>query len=647
MIEARGISKYYGSKAILEDVDLFIGRGDRIGLVGLNGAGKTSLFRILLGQESRDEGRVTRPKQIQIGYLSQEVYLKARQGATVLDECVSGVRGIGELVQEKEQLQARLMGPEGTDTEELARRLGEVQDALAHAGYHSIEAQARTVLTGLGFDPKDIERPLATLSGGFLMRVQIAKLLLSEPDLLLLDEPTNHLDLESLVFLENYITGYKGAFCVATHDRAFLNRAVDRIWELERGKITVYTGGYDSYRKQKAEAVRHQQKQYEEQQAKIRAAQEFIARNRVRKDRARQVQARIRYLDSMELVEKPVFQRPVNFQFPQPPKGPDKVLTLKGITKAFGEKVVVNGVDLTLTRGERVVLVGRNGAGKTTLLRIIADVMAPDSGSRQLGTGVEIGYYAQDQLEVLDPKSTPYREVLNIADPDTAPRVRGLLGAFRFSSEDIDKKVMVLSGGEKARVALCRLLIRRPGLLVMDEPTNHLDIPSMEVLEKALKDFTGTIIMVSHDRRFIDAVATRVVEVDFGGLESYPGKYTYFLSKKRGEAQPRQKQTRTSGERLDRKERRKREAELRNRRYRVIAPLKERVQALEARIEKVEARIEELNLLMSVPELYEDPEKARELAGQHAEASKLLDDLLIEWERANRELQKALDEFEA
>ena len=656
MIDIENISKYYGAKAILEGVDLFIGEGDRIGVVGLNGAGKTTLFKIILGEEMPDEGRINRPKHLSIGYLSQDVYIQAGDNRNALQECIIGVKGIGTLLQQKEKIQTQLLGAQDAgESNQLAVLLDEVEHELVHAGYHSMEARAKTILTGLGFDETDMNQPLSTLSGGFLMRLQLAKLLLSEPDLMLLDEPTNHLDLESLVFLENYIKNYKGAFCVATHDRVFLNRAVSRIWELERGKVTVYSGGFDDYRKLKAEAVRHRMKQYEEQQAQIKAAEEFIARNRVRKDKARLIQSRKRFLEKLERIEKPVSEKSVRLQFPQPPKGPDKVVILQGIEKSFGTKKVLQKVDLTISRGEKVVLVGRNGAGKTTLLRVIAGVMEPDAGRRILGREVEVGYYAQDQLDVLDPQSTPYREVLKLAGPDIAPRVRGMLGAFRLSGDDIEKKVMVLSGGEKARVALCRLLIRRPVLLVMDEPTNHLDIPSMEVLEQALKDFTGTVIMVSHDRTFIDAVATRVVEVDFGRLRSYPGNYSYYLEKKKVEQgragtkdhTNRGRSKKNAANQVDRKQKRKLEAELRNQRYRVLAPLRQRVNALEARIEKVETEIEELNLQLADPQLYSDPEKALGVSSKHKELKKLLDDLMVEWEKAHRRLQQALEEFES
>lgn len=647
MIEVKNISKYYGSKTILEDVDLFIGREDRIGIVGLNGAGKTTLFRIIMNEESPDEGIVTRPNKLRIGYLSQDVYIKARPDVTVIEECVLDVRGIGDLISKKEALQAELMHADQEKSASLAMRLGEVEDELVHAGYQSIDAQARTVLSGLGFAPDDMQQPTSKLSGGYMMRLQIAKILLSRPDLMLLDEPTNHLDLESLVFLENYIKNYKGAFCVATHDRAFLNRAVKKIWELERGRVTVYTGGFDSYKRLKAEAIRHQLKQYEEQQAKINDAKEFIARNRVRKDKARLIQSRKRFLEGLELIEKPIFQKTVNIHFPQPPKGPDKVAVLQGITKSFGKKQVLKGAELTLSRGERVVLVGRNGAGKTTLLRIIAGVMSEDAGNMKLGRGVEVGYYAQDQLEVMNPQSTPFQEVLEIADPETVPRIRGLLGAFRFSSEDINKKIMVLSGGEKARVALCRLLIRRPSLLVMDEPTNHLDIPSMDMLEQALKDFSGTVIMVSHDRQFIDSIATRVVEVDFGRLQSYLGNYSYYLRKKSSLKKPKNNVNKPGSDRQsDKKEKRKLEAQLRNQRYRVIEPLRKRVQALEARIEKTEAGVDKLNLELADPGLYEYPKKASDTALKVKELKALLDDLMLDWERAHRKLQQALDEFD-
>lgn len=654
MIELVDISKSYGAQRLFEGVNLRIAPDDRLALVGPNGTGKTTLFRILIGEVSPDSGRVEIKKGLRIGYLPQEVYPSLADDRSLLESVVRRAQGYGDLMDERARCLSALES--GDDQEATARRLADIEDRLHAMDADSLPARGEAVLRGLGFSREDLDRPIRVLSGGLLMRAELGRLLLDDPDILFLDEPINHLDLEGILWFEEYLKSYRGAVVLVAHDREFLNRTVHRIVEVSRRGAMDYGGNphlpvYDRYVVEREKAVALAWKRYEEQQARIREIEDFIARNRVRKDRAQVVQSRIRMLEKMERLEPPEPPRNVRFRFPQPSRSPDLVLSLEKVVQRYGTRTVFDGVDLRLHRGEKVALVGVNGAGKTTLLRIAAGVLAPTAGKRLLADGVSVGYYAQDQFEVLRPERTVLETMMEVADLATAPHVRSVLGAFLFRDDDVDKRVAALSGGERARLMLARLLLRAHGLLVMDEPTNHLDIASREVLEAAIRDHEGTVLFTSHDRRFMDTVATAVVEVRDGRLTRYEGNYSYYVSKqrqgvgeRREEVAPRVVEkpvaTGVSLRNLERARKRE-EAERRNRLYRLLKPLRDRVARYEAEIESLESELRAVEEELVKPDLYQDFIRARDLGARARDLRSRLDALYEEWTRAAEELQEA------
>jgi ATP-binding cassette subfamily F protein 3 len=649
------VAKGFGKKTLFQNASLHISQGDRIGLVGPNGSGKTTIFRLITGEASPDTGEVTTRKGLRIGYLAQEV-APGREGR-LLRTVTDGVRGLGALRREREVLLAELHdrrehGADDEATHALAARLAALDERFEHAGGYEVEGEARAVLAGLGFGADDLERPLGTFSGGWQVRAELARLLLDRPDLLLLDEPTNHLDLESMQWFESYLAQFGGAFVVVSHDREFLNRVVSKIVEVRPDGMKAFPGDYDTYRRMKADEIVLAEKRFKEQQARIREIQDFIDRNRVRKDRASQVQSRMKMLAGIERLEAPRAEGGIAFRFPSPPRSGRIVLTLEGLVQRYGANTVFDGLELTLYQGERIAMVGPNGAGKSTLLKVLAGRLAPTDGRRTLGTNVTIDYYAQHQLEALETRNTVLGEISRIADVATGPMLRGVLGAFRFSGEDVDKTVGVLSGGEKARLALAKMLLRPANLLLMDEPTNHLDITSREVLEEALRQYDGTLVITSHDRRFIDAVATKVIEVHPGarGVITYPGNYSEYVWKKAREgataapptgsaaaaatdATPRQRD-------LER-ERKRREAEQRAKVSRLLAPLRERLAKVESAVEKGEARQQQLTARLADPTLYLDAEAARAAAAEHDTVARRLKELYAHWEEVQLQLEEA------
>src|SRR6266446_6330966 len=519
MIALDAVSKSYGGQQLLQDCTWRIGRGERIGLVGPNGAGKTTLCRILALVEETDAGRVHRDTGVTVGYLPQEV--TTGEDRTVLAEALAGFDEVWRLESELEALAARMAGP-GADPG-LTDTYGEVQHRFEALGGYRLEAEAKIILGGLGFSPEGVHRPLAEFSGGWRMRAALARLLLLRPDLLLLDEPTNHLDLESLRWLEDFLASYEGSVVLVSHDRYFLNRMVTAIADLSGGTVTVYPGDYDHFLLERAARQALLEARQRNQAKRVAEIERFIERFRYQATKARQVQSRIKRLEREERIEVGPSVRRIRFAFPQPPRTGRVVARLSGMHKSYGDNVVYAGVDFAVERGARVALVGVNGAGKSTLLKVLAGVLPFEHGERTLGAHVEVHYYAQHQLDALDPAKTVLEE-LEQADPDSrVGRLRTILGCFLFSGDAVDKRISVLSGGEKARVALAKMLVRPAALLCMDEPTNHLDLASKEVLEGALRIFTGTIVFISHDRYFINCIATQVVEVDGGRLTTFLG----------------------------------------------------------------------------------------------------------------------------
>ena len=540
MISLSRVSKQYGRQVLFVDASFQLNPGEKVGLVGPNGAGKTTLFRLITGEESPDEGEVAVPKKITIGYFRQDV--EEMSGRSVLDEAIAGSGRVGVLHHQLEALQHDMTDPaKADDMDRILARFGEVQEEYEHLGGYGLEAQAREVLHGLGFDDQRVDGDVGLLSGGWKMRVAMARVLLGSPDVLLMDEPTNHLDIESIVWLEGYLKSRTGALLMTSHDREFMNRVVTRIAEIDGGEITVYSGNYDFYERERAIREANREAAYARQQAMLAKEQRFIERFSAHAAKAAQVQSRVKALDKIEKIELPKKRRVARFDFRQPPRSGDQVAVLEEVSKAYGDRVVHEGLSMTIRRGERWCVMGRNGAGKTTLLRMVAGVIEPDSGGVALGASLKMGYFAQQALDLLDPDLTIEEQLQRDFPDESIGVLRNLAGAFQFSGDDIDKKIRSLSGGEKTRLVIARMLLNPPNFLVLDEPTNHLDLFTKEMLIEALKDFEGTMLFVSHDRAFLRALSNRVVELGGEtGVERephlYPGSYVEYVERTGREA---------------------------------------------------------------------------------------------------------------
>ncbi len=525
MIVLSNINKQYGKQLVFVEASFQLNPGEKVGLVGPNGAGKTTLFRMIIGEELPDDGDVSLPKKTTVGYFRQDV--EEMQGRSVLDEAIAGSGRVGELHHELEELQKGLEDPDRFDEmDRILERFGEVQEEYEHLGGYSLEAQAREVLHGLGFKDDQIDGDVGALSGGWKMRVALARVLLGRPDVLLMDEPTNHLDLESIIWLEQFLRNYSGALLMTSHDREFMNRLVGKIAEIDGGEVIVYSGNYDFYERERAVREANQQAAFARQQAMLAKEQRFIDRFRTHAAKAAQVQSRIKALDKVEKIELPKRRQVVKFDFRVPPRSGDQVAVLEDLHKAYGQRVIYEGFNLTIRRGERWAVMGRNGAGKSTLLKMLAGATEPDKGTVRLGASLNMGYFAQQSLDVLDADLTVLEQLQRDFPKDGLGALRTLAGAFQFSGEDADKRIRALSGGEKSRLAMARMLYNPPNFLVLDEPTNHLDLATKEMLVEALKEFEGTMIFVSHDRTFLRGLSSRVLELGGEtGLEREPRVY--------------------------------------------------------------------------------------------------------------------------
>jgi ATPase subunit of ABC transporter with duplicated ATPase domains len=533
LISFSNINKQYGKQLIFVDASFQLNPSEKVGLVGPNGSGKTTLFRMIVGEEEADEGSVSVPKRLTIGYFRQDV--EEMEGRSVLDEAIAGSGRAGDLHHELEALNHAMADPsQADDMDRVLARFGEVQEEYEHLGGYALEAQAREVLHGLGFQDDQIDGDVGALSGGWKMRVALARVLLGRPDVLLMDEPTNHLDLESIIWLEQFLKGYPGALLMTSHDREFMNRIVSKIAEIDAGEITAYSGDYDFYERERAIRESNQQAAFARQQTMLAKEQRFIDRFRTHAAKAAQVQSRIKALDKIEKIELPKRRQVVKFEFLPPARSGDQVAVIEDVHKSYGPRTIYDGFSLTIRRGERWAVMGRNGAGKTTLLKMIAGASTPDSGSVRLGASLNMGYFAQQSLDVLNPELTVIDQLQRDFPQDGLGSLRTLAGAFQFSGDDVEKRIRSLSGGEKSRLAMARMLYRPPNFLVLDEPTNHLDLATKEMLVEALKDFDGTMIFVSHDRTFLRGLGSRVLEL--GGESGtdrspvvYPGSYVEYV----------------------------------------------------------------------------------------------------------------------
>jgi ATPase subunit of ABC transporter with duplicated ATPase domains len=540
MISFSRISKQYGRQILFVDASFQLNPGEKVGLVGPNGSGKTTLFRMIVGEESADEGDVSVPKKMTIGYFRQDV--EEMSGRSVLDEAIAGSGRLGDLHHELEALQHAMSDPaQAGAMDRILARFGEVQEEYDHAGGYGLEAQAREVLHGLGFDEERIEGDVGALSGGWKMRVAMARVLLGRPDVLLMDEPTNHLDIESIIWLEEFLKSLPGALLMTSHDREFMNRVVTRIAEIDAGEITVYSGNYDFYERERAIREANREAAYGRQQAMLAKEQRFIDRFAAHAAKAAQVQSRVKALEKIEKIELPKKRRVVKFDFRQPPRSGDQVAVLEDVAKAYGRRVIYEDLNLNIRRGERWCVMGKNGAGKTTLLKMVAGALPPDSGEVKLGASLKLGYFAQQALDVLDPDLTIEEQLQKDFPQESIGSLRNLAGAFQFSGDDVDKKIRALSGGEKTRLVMAIMLLNPPNFLVLDEPTNHLDLATKEMLIDSLKDFEGTMLFVSHDRAFLRALSNRVIELGGeSGVDAQPhlyqGSYVEYVARTGHEA---------------------------------------------------------------------------------------------------------------
>jgi ATP-binding cassette subfamily F protein 3 len=644
MLRLVDVGRSVGARRLFAGVCLEVRRDDRIGLVGPNGAGKTTLLRIAAGDETPDAGERIVPAGIRVSMLRQEI--DPTRPHSVRAEVASAQGEIDALAAELRDLERQMaaLGAEGREVPAgLAERYDRLHSSFELRGGFEREARVERVLAGLGFEPAARDAALSALSGGWLMRVALAKLLLASPDVLLLDEPTNHLDLPSIEWFEETLAGFPGAVVVVSHDRTFLRRHVRRVAELEAGRFTVYEGGLDAYLAEKALRREQLLAAQQAQDRRIAETERFIERFRYKASKARQVQSRIRSLTKLDrVVVDAETRRAPRLRLAPAPRAGRVVIELAGVHKAYGARRVFEGIDLVIERGERVALAGPNGAGKSTLLRILAGVLPFEAGARRAGHNVSAAYFAQHQLEALQPGNTVLEELAREASTEDVPRLRGHLGAFLFTGDEVEKKVAVLSGGEKARLALARLLLRPANLLVMDEPTNHLDLAARAALEDFLAACDGTLVFISHDRSFINALATRVVEVRAGRLRSFPGNYDDYLAKLGGPSATAAPLP-GSGDRAPRetpaaarlREARQSEREARKARERAAR----RLDALEAEIAQHESALGALDVRLADPAIYRDGEQVRAIEADRATLRAALEAAYQEWERlgADRE----------
>lgn len=624
---------------MLDGIGAIINPGERVGLVGPNGAGKSSLLKIIAGQMEPDTGDVRMSKAATVGYLPQDG-VDPDPSRTVLEEVKNAFKDIQELKEKVQDAQHELanMDQDSPKYDQVMHRYGSLQSKLEQSGAYSLEADIEKVLMGLGFTTEDFDRLTTEFSGGWLMRIALAKLLLKRPTYLMLDEPTNHLDIESLQWIEQFLLNYEGAVIIVSHDKAFLNKITTRTLALDRGDLLDYAGNYSFYEEKHQERQEHLRQAYKNQQREIKQTQEFIDRFRYKASKAKQVQSRIKQLEKMDKIELDEHEEEISFSFPPPERSGAVVMSLKNVRKQYDENVVFEDLTYSVDRGDKIAVVGPNGAGKSTMIRIMAGIESFDNGEREPGYNVTASYFAQHQADELDLNSTVFEIMREAAPRATETRLRTILGCFLFQGDDVFKKVSVLSGGEKSRLALARMLLMPANFLIFDEPTNHLDMQSKDILQQALDQYEGTFMIVSHDRDFLDPIVDKVLEVRPDTVNTFLGNVSYYLEKVREREE--QDDTNTSGKDnnsnksngLSRKEQRRIEAEERKRKYKKLKPLKKKIDPLENKIAKMESRKDEIEDLMAEPDFYDDPEQVKKYTMEYDKLKAELVEVYADWE---------------
>ncbi len=593
MIQLESVSKSYPNGLLFSNVNLYIKRGMRIGLVGQNGSGKTTLFRLMFGEEDQDSGNIQKEKSLTIGYLEQEIITGT--GRSIIEEVLASYPEAAET--EKLMMSLSNAVKDDPNNNSLINKLGEAQNKYEAIGGWTLEKNAKKILGGLGFRDLQFHEPMESFSGGWRMRVALATILLQEPDIIFLDEPTNHLDLEATIWLEDFLTEWKGAMMVISHDRAFLDRSVNHIIEIDLKKVNIYHGNYSDYVKEKHIRIEQQRGAYKNQQKQIKDTERFIERFRYKNTKATQVQSRVKQLDKMNLIEEPTIDRTVmNLMIPQPNRSPLKVASCINVKKEYGNNRVFDDLDFDVERGQKIGLVGYNGAGKSTLLKILAGVEKVTQGEVRYGNDIKIAYYAQHQLEVLEPEETVFDSLSKDSGGWGETEVRTYLGSFMFSGDEIEKYVKVLSGGEKARLALARMLLSPSHLVLLDEPTNHLDMVSRNIVEKALSNYSGAIVCISHDRHFLNIVTNSTCEVGNGGVKTYDGNYEYYEWKKNNEKNSQQ----VNGKKIEKKKKKSNYSERKK--------IKNRLAWIKKRTSQIETIISDCEKILIDPDNKSDHE---------------------------------------
>ena len=650
MLSINDLNLQYGSKHIFRNVAAQIHTGDRVGLAGVNGAGKSTLLRIMCGEQDVDPGIVSRASWFSVAYLPQEVTIDL-DGRSLFDEAQSA---FDDVLAQQEQLdrvseELALLDPDSPEIDGLLALQGDLQHALEGCDVFRIRPQIERVLFGLGFSAGDLDRPVGNFSGGWIMRLLLAKLLLKKPSLLLLDEPTNHLDLDSLTWLEDFLLQYQGAMVIISHDRAFLDRVTAITWELSLGRLTVFRGNYSHYLVEKAQRLEMERAAYDNQQAQIRQSERFITRFRAKSTKSKQVQSRVKQLEKLDRIELSETERSIHFNFPPAaPSGRD-VLTLEDVRKSFAGRTVFDGVSLNLQRGDKLAVVGVNGAGKTTLLKIIAGLETAE-GTVRPGHNVILSYFGQHQAQELAGDQSILDTVYHTAVDMTITQVRSLLGAFLFTGDEVEKQVRVLSGGEKSRVALARMLVRPANLMLLDEPTNHLDMSSQEILQEALAQYEGTIIVVSHNRFFVNSFVNKVLEIRNGRATIHEGNIDDYLEwRRREETRASETATQSSSatravaagdeNSADRKVQRRQRALERQELNKKIGPWRRKSEEAEQEIDRHERRKAELEALMAEPDLYSDQERWSATSREYGQVERHLERAFQRWEEAQAAIE--------